>query len=96
MVTDFSGQTNAQGMTSPGTEPSLKPIGQPSVPAGYAAPALVQSKGKAEDLAKISKLAGQVLQDPLRMRLLSDRVYELILQDLRRQQERSRNYGGRL
>jgi hypothetical protein len=28
------------------------------------------------------------------MRLLSDRVYELMLEDLRRQQERSRNYGG--
>lgn len=96
MVADFSGQMHAQGMTSLETELSWKPIGDISVPAGYAAPALVQSKGKAEDLAKISKLAGQVLQDPLRMRLLSDRVYELMLQDLRRQQERSRNYGGRL
>jgi hypothetical protein len=94
MVADFSGQTQAQVMTSPGTEPSLKPIGETSVPAGYAAPALVQSKGKTEDLAKISKVAGKVLQDPLLMRLLSDRVYELMLQDLRRQQERSRNYGG--
>ena len=96
MVTDFSGQTRAQGMTSPGTEPSLKPIGQPSVPAGYAAPAFVQRHGKTEDLAKISKVAGKVLQDPLLMRLLSDRVYKLMLEDLRRQQERSRNYGGRL
>lgn len=96
MVADFSGQTQAQVMTSPGTEPSLKPIGQPSVPAGYAAPALVQSKGKTEDLAKISKVAGKVLQDPLLMRLLSDRVYKLMLEDLRRQQERSRNYGGYL
>lgn len=96
MVSDFSGQTHAQVMTSLGTEPSLKPNGDISVPAGYAAPALVQSKSKTEDLAKISKVAGQVLQDPLRMRLLSDRVYELMLQDLRRQQERSRNYGGYL
>ncbi|MBD2013022.1 hypothetical protein H6F96_03200 [Microcoleus sp. FACHB-53] len=81
-------------MTSLGTEPSLKPIGDISVPAGYAAPALMQSKGKTEDLAKISKVAGKVLQDPLLMRLLSDRVYKLMLEDLRRQQERSRNYGG--
>ncbi len=58
MVADFSGQTQAQVMTSPGTEPSLKPIGETSVPAGYAAPALVLSKGKTEDLAKISKVAG--------------------------------------
>ncbi len=94
MVTDLSGQTHAQIMTSLETEPSLKPIGQPSVPAGYTAPALVQRDGKAEDLAKISKVAGKVLQDPLMMRLLSDRVYQLLLEDLRRQQERSRNYGG--
>ncbi|MEP0777118.1 hypothetical protein NDI39_05770 [Microcoleus sp. ZQ-A2] len=93
MVADFSGQTHAQAMTSLGTEPSLKPIGDISVPAGYAAPALMQSKGKTEDLAKISKVAGKVLQDPLLMRLLSDRVYKLMLEDLRRQQERSRNYG---
>lgn len=96
MVSDFSGQTHAQVMTSPGTEPSLKPIGDISVPAGYAAPALVQSKSKTEDLVKISQVAGKVLQDPLLMRLLSDRVYKLMLEDIRRQQERSRNYGGRL
>jgi hypothetical protein len=28
------------------------------------------------------------------MRKLSDRVYELMLEDLRNQRERSRNYGG--
>lgn len=96
MVTDFSGQTHAQAMISLGTEPSLKPIGDVSVPAGYAAPALVQTKGETEDLAKISEVAGKVLQDPLLMRLLSDRVYQLLLEDLRRQQERSRHYGGLL
>ncbi len=94
MVTDFSGQTHTQVMTSLGTEPSLQPIGQPFVPAGYAAPALMQRNVKTEDLAKISTAAGKVLQDPLLMRLLSDRVYQLLLEDLRRQQERSRHYGG--
>ncbi len=94
MVTDFSGQTQGEAITSLGTEPSFKPIGETTVPAGYAAPALVQNDGKKEELAKISKAATEVLRDPLQLRLLSDRVYELMLEDLRRQQERSRNYGG--
>ncbi len=94
MVTDFSGQTQGEAITSLGTEPSFKPIGDTTVPAGYAAPALVQNDGKKEELAKISKAATEVLRDPLQLRLLSDRVYELMLEDLRRQQERSRNYGG--
>ena len=94
MVTDFSGQTQGEAITSLGTHPSFKPIGGTSVPAGYAAPALVQRDGKTEDMAKISKAASEVLHDPLLMRLLSDRVYELMLEDLRRQQERSKNYGG--
>lgn len=94
MVTDSSGQTQGEAITSLGTEPSFKPIGDTTVPAGYAAPALVQNDGKKEDLAKISKAAAEVLRDPLQLRLLSDRVYELMLEDLRRQQERSRNYGG--
>ena len=94
MVTDSSGQTQGQPDASLGTEPSFKPIGDTPVPAGYAAPALVQRDGKTEDMAKISKAASEVLHDPLLMRLLSDRVYELMLEDLRRQQERSKNYGG--
>jgi hypothetical protein len=94
MVTDFSGQTPGEAITSLETQPSFKPIGDTTVPAGYAAPALVQNDGKKEELAKISKAAAEVLRDPLRLRLLSDRVYELMLEDLRRQQERSRNYGG--
>ncbi len=47
-----------------------------------------------EDLAKF---ASQVLQNPLQIRLLGDRVYHLLINDLRQQKERvGGNYEGRL
>ena len=74
---------------------SLNPIGEFTAPAGYAAPfAVLQSERKKEEQTGIAKAAAQVLQNPLLMRRLSDRVYELMLEDLRNQRERSRNYGG--
>ncbi|MBD1934130.1 MULTISPECIES: hypothetical protein [Cyanophyceae] len=39
----------------------------------------------------LSKTAAKVLQDPLLLRQLSDQVYKLMIEDLRRQRERSRN-----
>jgi hypothetical protein len=38
----------------------------------------------------------QILHDPLLLQQLGDRVYELLQEDLRKQSERSRGYGGRL
>jgi hypothetical protein len=35
------------------------------------------------------------LRDPTILQALSNRVYELLLEDLRIQKERNRNYGGR-
>jgi hypothetical protein len=47
--------------------------------------------------AELSKFAAKVLQEPLQIRLLSDRVYELLTNELRQQKERvGRNYEGRL
>ena len=43
----------------------------------------------------IAKLTQHILQDPLQLQQLGDRVYELLQQDLRIQQERSRGYGKR-
>jgi len=43
------------------------------------------------DMAMVSKLADKVLHDPLLLRMLSDRVYELMLEDLRNQRDRFRN-----
>lgn len=52
-----------------------------------------ESKARAE----IEKLAAEILQEPLQIRLLSDRVYKLLKDDLRQQKERiGRNYEGRL
>lgn len=94
MDANVSGQTHDQATTSLGTEPFFPPIGEATIPAGYVAPDFVQRQGKTADLAKISKAASSILHDPLRMRLLSDRVYKLMLEDLRCQQERNGNSGG--
>jgi hypothetical protein len=53
--------------------------------------------GKHSDESKLAKFASKILQEPLQLRLLSDRVYELLTEDLRQQKERlGRNYEGRL
>jgi hypothetical protein len=44
----------------------------------------------------VSKLAAKVLSDRKLLLILSDRVYELMHEDLRHQKERSTNYGRRL
>lgn len=50
-----------------------------------------------KERAELVRLATKVLQEPLQLRLLSDRVYELLTEDLRQQKERlGRNYEGRL
>ncbi|MCA6525795.1 MAG: hypothetical protein ACK6CP_10750 [Pseudanabaena sp.] len=50
-----------------------------------------------KERAELSKFAAKVLQEPLQIRLLSDRVYELLTNELRQQKERvGRNYEGRL
>ncbi len=47
--------------------------------------------------AELAKFVAQILEEPLQIRLLSDRVYELLTEDLRKQKERvGRNYEGRL
>jgi hypothetical protein len=43
-----------------------------------------------------AKLIEHILQNPLMMQQLSDRVYELLREDLRKQQERNQGYGSRL
>ena len=52
---------------------------------------------ESKERAELVKLAANLLQEPLQLRLLSDRVYELLTEDLRQQKERlGRNYEGRL
>lgn len=53
--------------------------------------------GEPQERAELAKLAAQILQEPLRIRLLSNRVHQLLLDDLKQQKERAgRNYEGRL
>ena len=71
-------------MASNQTQPSLAPIGDIAGAAGYAAP---------PDDTKALVAAGKYLNDPLFLSKLTDCVYELLLEDMRCQQERVRNYG---
>jgi hypothetical protein len=48
------------------------------------------------DHAVSKTVLNQVLLDPLLLQQLSDRVYELLQEDLRKQSERSRGYGRRI
>ena len=82
--------------------PLFAPLGSESMgdrplpaprPAGYAAPARFLEPAQGADLATLSQLAAQILDDPLAVQRLSDRVVELLHQDLKLQQERSRGYG---
>jgi hypothetical protein len=47
----------------------------------------------ADDLARVAPLAAQILADPVAMRQLSDRVFELMCRDLKAQRERYQGYG---
>lgn len=52
---------------------------------------------EAKERAELAKFVAQVLQEPLQLRLLSEKVHELLSNDLRQQKERvGRNYEGRL
>jgi len=65
------------------------------IPAGYAAPAHFMDSSHEDELASLSQLAAQVLQDPLAVQRLGDRVIELLKRDLELQRERSRGHGRR-
>ncbi|MCC5659023.1 hypothetical protein LC608_18995 [Nostoc sp. XA010] len=73
-------------MDSERIQPSLTPIGDIGGTAGYAARPATDSATKAVS-------AGFDFGDSLLMDKLCDRVYELLLEDMRSQRERVRNYG---
>ena len=70
-------------MTSNQIQPSQAPIGDIAGAAGYAAPP--------DDATTAA--AGKYFSDPLILSKLTDRVYELLLEDMRCQRERVKNYG---
>lgn len=76
-------------------QPSLDPISEPAGPGGFSPSTRLQDLSARKGGEHLSAMVQLVLRDPLRMRQLSDRVYELLLEDLRNSQERHINYGGR-
>ncbi len=71
-----------------------KPISNLVIAAGYAAPRF-QTSDRSVDRTTLSKLANKVLEDPLLLHNLSDRVYELMQLDWQQQRERNGGYEGR-
>ncbi len=80
------------------SEISWEPIGDSSVPPGYTASAQIQtnrlSSNSKINFQDLGELADQIKRDPLLMRQLAERVYQLMVEDLRQQKERSQNYRG--
>lgn len=78
-------------------QPSLVPIGDIGGLAGYVTTSRSSVTNAAtHDIDKADKaigMAGKYLNDSDALSVLTDRVYELLLQDLRYQQERVVNYG---
>lgn len=72
-------------------QPPLSPVASPL---GMMAPAQIQSDHNR--LADLSAIAAKLLEDPLQVRQLTERVYQLLQSDIRYQRERQGRYGGRL
>ena len=51
-----------------------------------------QGSDRRDDLTILSELAGQVLRDPLLLRQISQRVYQLMQSDVRNQRETAKNH----
>ncbi len=78
--------------------PFWEPISELAGSAGYTAPAQIFSNRAPdikENFAELSKLSAEIMDNPLQKMMLADKVYQLMLEDLRHQKERSRNYGRR-
>lgn len=68
------------------------PVGPSNSVAGSGAGADLQARKRAQ-LAMLMQ-AGKVLKNHLMMRRLTDRIHDLMRDDLRNHHERSRDYGG--
>ena len=70
---------------------SWKPNGDLGIPAGFIAPAKIQSNLSDREFQRISQAAAKILKDPLEVRQLADKVYELMKADLQAQRDRNGN-----
>ena len=80
-------------MTQPDVGPVWEPIAPASAPVGMMAPVHIQSNR--DNLAKLSAIAATLLNDPLQLQQLTERVYQLMQANLHLQHERRGGYGGR-
>ena len=79
-------------MTFADNQPSWYPISDLSSPAGFVAPANVQTNLDRQDFEAISQAASKILENPLEVRQLAERIYQLMQEDVRLQRDRSGNY----
>lgn len=75
-------------------KPSWQPISNLGAIAGFAAPAKIQTDLSVQDFQLISQAASKILENPLEVRQLADRVHQLLQADLRLQRDRSSHYRG--
>ena len=73
---------------------SWKPIGDLGIPAGFIAPAKIQTNLSNTEFQNISQAAAKILKNPLEVNQLADKVYELMKADLQAQRDRAGNYRG--
>jgi hypothetical protein len=62
---------------------------------GLVEPAILQSNHSPAVKQKMAEVAEMLAHDPIAMRLFSDRIYQLLLDDIKAQQERTYGYGKR-
>ena len=79
-------------MTLTDNQPSWYPKSDLSSPAGFIAPAKIQTNLDQQDFETISQAASKILKNPLEVRQLADQVYQLMQDDFRLQSDRSGNY----
>ncbi len=75
-------------------QPSWQPISDLTISAGFIAPASIQTNLSDRDFQRLSKAATKILENPLEVRQLADKVYKLMQADLRIQRDRSGNCRG--
>jgi hypothetical protein len=67
-------------------------MGPVSNPAGFVAPAILQSHHPLEVKQMMAKVAAKLAHDPEAMEQFCDRVYQLLCDDVRAQHERAHSY----
>ncbi|NER84481.1 MAG: hypothetical protein F6K42_34145 [Leptolyngbya sp. SIO1D8] len=78
---------------NPSDPPLWEPSTRASAPTGLMAPIQIQSHR--DELPQLSAIANAILDDPLQVQQLAERVYQLMQEDLQLQHERGGFYGGR-